>query len=186
MKNIVLIGYRCTGKSSVGNILARRLKRPFWDTDGLITEQSQMSIDELVSIYGWEYFRMREKKIVRKVSRERGSVIATGGGVLEDHENAETLKKGSVVVWLSADIDTIMNRMKSDPGSAHKRPSLSQDDPFKEVQNIMKRREPGYRRSADFIIDTSRKDIESTADEICSFLERDYTCQATQQENSLQ
>jgi len=171
MLNIVLIGYRCTGKSSVGNMLAIRLRRPFWDTDGLITEQSRMSISEIVSRYGWDYFRMREKEIVRKVSREYGSVIATGGGVLEDHENAETLKKGSVVVWLSADINTILNRMKSDPHSIHNRPSLSLDDHFKEAQNIMKRREPGYRRSADFIIDTSRKDIESTADEICSFLD---------------
>ncbi|HEN20760.1 MAG TPA: hypothetical protein ENN86_01985, partial [Desulfobacteraceae bacterium] len=69
MKNIVLIGYRCTGKSSAGNILATRLRRPFWDTDGMIIEQSQMSIDEIVSRYGWDSFRMREKEIVRKVSR---------------------------------------------------------------------------------------------------------------------
>jgi shikimate kinase len=172
MKNIVLMGYRCTGKSSVGMKIAERLRMHFFDTDHLIVEQSHMSIRELVNEGGWSLFRRKEKDVIRKLASTVGSVIATGGGAFEDHENGERLKRNGLVIWLHADAETVIQRMKSDRMSIHQRPSLSADDLYTEVITTMEKREPTYRRIADFTIDTSTKSIGTIVDEICTFAEK--------------
>jgi len=171
MKNIVLLGYRCTGKSSVGIKIAERFHMDFFDTDHLIVEQSHMSIRELVNKGGWSLFRKKERDVIRKIAAIVGSVIATGGGAFEDPENSERLKRNSLFIWLHADAETVIQRMESDQGSIDQRPSLSTDDLHTEVINTMGKREPVYRRIADFTIDTSIKSIESIVDEICTFIE---------------
>ncbi|MBN2515646.1 MAG: shikimate kinase [Deltaproteobacteria bacterium] len=171
MKNIVLLGYRCTGKSSAGMKIAERLRMRFFDTDHLIVEQSRMSIGELVNEGGWSLFRRKEKNVIRKLASTVGSVIATGGGAFEDPENREHLKRNGLFIWLHADAKTVIRRMESDQKSAHQRPSLSADDVYTEVVTTMGKREPEYRRIADFTIDTSTKSIESVVDEICTFVE---------------
>jgi shikimate kinase len=171
MKNIVLMGYRCTGKSSVGMKIAERLRMHFFDTDHLIVEQSHMSIRELVNEGGWSLFRRKEKDVIRKLASTVRSVIATGGGAFEDPENGECLKRNGLVIWLHADADTVIKRMESDRMSIHQRPSLSADDLYTEVITTMEKREPAYRRIADFTIDTSTKSIGSIVDEICTFVE---------------
>ena len=171
MKNIVLLGYRCTGKSSVGMKIAERLRMHFFDTDHLIVEQSHMSIRELVNEGGWSLFRKKERDVIRKIATTVGSVIATGGGAFEDPENSERLKRNGLFIWLHADPETVIQRIESDRMSIHQRPSLSADDLHTEVATTMGKREPVYRQIADFAIDTSTKSIESIVDEICTFIE---------------
>jgi len=171
MKNVVLMGYRCTGKSSVGIKIAERLRMRFFDTDHLIVEQSHLSIRELVNEGGWNLFRRKEKDVIRKLATIVGSVIATGGGAFEDPENGVCLKRNGLVIWLHADADTVIKRMESDRINIHQRPSLSADDLYTEVITTMEKREPAYRQIADFTIDTSTKSIGSIVDEICSFIE---------------
>ena len=77
--NIVLTGYRCSGKTSVGKILAKKLGRKFLDTDELIEEHSGCPIDKIIRSRGWNYFREIEKAVIKKAVREDNLVMATGG-----------------------------------------------------------------------------------------------------------
>ena len=110
MKNIVLIGFMGTGKTSVGRMLAARLGCAFHDLDKKIAERSGMSIPEMFARCGEPYFRAREKEAVREAAGRSGLVIATGGGTVKDAENVAMLRENGILVALTADIDTILLR----------------------------------------------------------------------------
>ena len=184
MKNIILIGYRCTGKTSVGKTLSERLALPLFDTDDLITREAGMSVGEIVQEGGWPLFRRKEHDVIRRLSSLEGSVIASGGGAFEDPENREVLKDYGLFIWLTADVKTIVERMLADRKSDDQRPPLSDGDLEAEAAAILKRREPVYRQLATFTIDTSQKGIDSITDEICDFLQKEQICQETPSERS--
>jgi len=171
MKNIILIGYRCTGKTSVGKKLSERLCLPFFDTDDLIIERAGMSIRKIVEKGGWNLFRRKEKEAIMGLSSMQASILATGGGAFENQKNGEALKKNGLFIWLTADVKTIMERMLADQNSGSQRPSLSDDEIYTETTMILKKREPTYRELADFTVDTSVKRIEGVVDDILTFLE---------------
>jgi shikimate kinase len=93
--NIVLIGYRCSGKTAVGKILAKELGRDFLDMDALIEENARCSIETIISQNGWNHFRGIERGLTEEVSSKDNLVIATGGGIVMDEENVKNLKKGA-------------------------------------------------------------------------------------------
>ncbi|MBW2330922.1 MAG: shikimate kinase [Deltaproteobacteria bacterium] len=95
--NIVLIGYRGTGKTSVGAALSKRLGKAFCDTDDYIEEKVKRPISDMVAREGWAFFRAQEKQAIREVSSRKDCVIAAGGGAILDPENVENLKKNGVV-----------------------------------------------------------------------------------------
>lgn len=105
--NIILIGYRCSGKTTVGRILAQDMKRDLMDTDRLIEEKTRLSIPLYVSQKGWRRFRELEREIIRELATQDNLVIGTGGGVVMDRENVKTLKRNGWVVWLKADSSII-------------------------------------------------------------------------------
>ncbi len=168
--NIVLIGYRGTGKSTVGRRIARTLNKSFYDTDEMIQKRDGRVIKEIVEEDGWEFFRKEEKKVIGKLSSVRGSVIATGGGAVMDKKNLNILRRRGFFVWLTADVETIIKRIQKNNISYEQRPSLSQDDLYKETINILEERTPIYKKLADFTVDTSGKNIAGVEKEICSFL----------------
>ena len=92
-RNLVLIGYRATGKTSVGAELARMLHRPFVDLDQVLVAEAGQSVAEIVARGGWEEFRRREKDLVERYRHRRGQVLATGGGVVLDPENVRALRE---------------------------------------------------------------------------------------------
>ena len=184
MKNIILIGYRCTGKTSVGKELSERLGLPFIDTDGLIMLDAGMPIDEIVQKGGWPLFRRKEQEVIAGLSSAEDIVIAPGGGALEDPENREALRQNGLFVWLTADIKTIVERMRSDRKSDGQRPPLSDGDLEAQTALIIKKREPTYRQLANLTIDTSHKGIDAITDTICDFLEKEQTCQEIPSERS--
>lgn len=168
--NVVLIGYRCTGKTSVGKRLAEKLRVPFYDTDDLIETAAGCTIREIVAQQGWSSFREREKEVIRTLAAGERRVIATGGGAVMDGENAEVLKRHGILIWLEADTETIVDRMCGDEESCSKRPSLTGEDICEETAEVLKMRTPVYSLLADFTVNTGEKGIGQITDEIHQFL----------------
>ena len=169
---IVLIGYRCTGKTAVGKRIAERLGLPFYDTDELIQGQSGKTVREIVDEGGWDAFRAAEKEIIKQLPTAGDAVIAAGGGAPMDAENREVLRRTGTCIWLIADERTIVERMQNDHASAAQRPPLSDDGLEKETAKILEAREPVYQEAADCIVDTAHKGIDAVVDEVCAALDR--------------
>ena len=119
--NIVLIGYRGTGKSTVGKLLAMRLGRQFVSTDEEIIKRAKRTIPEIVAQEGWEYFRDLESEVCREFAGRDRLVIDTGGGAILRTQNVEALKKSGTLFWLTASVETITKRI----GRDNQRPSLT-------------------------------------------------------------
>ena len=115
--NIVLIGMRGSGKTTVGKILARKLGRELIEMDELIIQRAGLSITEIVARYGWSKFRDVEEEIVSDVAGLNNIVNATGGGVVTKEKNIVQLKKNGVLVWLKASVDTLVD-IRDNPESS--------------------------------------------------------------------
>ncbi len=170
--NIVLVGYRGTGKTSIGIALSKRLGWDFCDTDDYIEGKVKRPISDMVATEGWAFFRAKEKEAIREVSSRKDCVIAAGGGVILDPENVENLKKKGVVVLLEATTHTILERMRSDEKTEQQRPSLTGKDPYEEIEEVLEFRRPLYRTAMDFSVDTTSKSIDQVLDEIIQKLEK--------------
>ncbi len=153
--NIVLIGYRCSGKTEVGKILARELEKDFLDTDELIEDNAGCSIEAIISRDGWNHFREIEKSLIEKVSRRNNLIIATGGGVVMDEDNLKNLKKNAWIVWLNGESEVLRERMDKEQRSGKIRPSLTGEDSLEEIKQVMDVRIPLYEKTATFVVDTS-------------------------------
>ena len=161
MKNIALIGFMGTGKTSVGRILAKTIGWDFIDTDEVITRQTGMDISDIFHCYGEQYFRREESKVVELVCRLKRHVIATSGGVILNGENKKLLKENAFLICLLASPEEILKRVKCD----YSRPLLEVENPIKIINNLMKIREPYY-QCADLFINTSNKNMEEIIEEI--------------------
>lgn len=153
--NIVLIGYRCSGKTAVAKIVARELGRDFLDMDALIEENAGCSIETIVSRRGWDHFREIEKRLVEEVSERDNLVIATGGGVVVDEGNVKNLRKNGWIVWLNGKAEVLKERMDKQQRSGKIRPSLTGADPLEEIKQVLDVRTPLYERTATLVVDTS-------------------------------
>ena len=168
--NLVLIGFRATGKTQAGRELARALGRDFVDLDEVLVQEAGRTIQELVALSGWAEFRRREKALVQRYAGRRGLVLATGGGVVLDPENVEALQAGGLIVWLTAPPAAIQRRLALDlPGGAS-RPSLTSRDPRAEVEEVLKSREPLYRAAARVVVHTDNLTVPEVVQEILSAL----------------
>jgi shikimate kinase len=164
--NIILIGYRASGKTAAGRELARMLDRPFFDTDRMIFGKTGRTIREIVEESGWQAFREVEKTVIWELSGLDGAVIATGGGAVMDPDNVAMLREGGRFVWLQADARILALRMSRDRNGAAQRPSLTGAGTLEEVERVLVKRVPVYRVVADVIVDTAGKDPAGIAEEI--------------------
>jgi shikimate kinase len=164
--NIYLIGYRCTGKTTVGHALAEKYHRPFIDADAAIVGQYHMSITEMVKRYGWSCFREREKGIIEQLCRQPGRVVATGGGVILDPCNVSQMRDTGTVVWLRAGMETIRNRMAADAATDGQRPVLTEKGLMAEIAQTLNERYPLYLAAAHFSVDTDHRTIDAICGEI--------------------
>ena len=161
--NIVLVGYRGTGKSTVGRLLASRLGRELVSTDAEIIKRAQRSIPEIVAQKGWEHFRDLESDICREFSGRDQLVIDTGGGAILRVQNVEALKKNGTVFWLTASVETIAKRI----GSNNQRPSLTGTKSFvDEIQDVLRERTPKYQAAADHSIATDNRSLNQLVETI--------------------
>ena len=153
--NIVLIGYRCSGKTAVGKIIARNLKRDFYDTDALIENSAGCSIEAIISRDGWECFRETERQMVAAAAEKDDLVIATGGGVVMDQANMVNLRRKGLIVWLDARMEVLQKRMAKDQQTGNTRPSLTGGDSLHEIKQVLDYRRPLYEKEAAITVDTS-------------------------------
>jgi len=169
--NIVLIGYRGAGKTTVGRRLAARLKMTFVDTDDLIEERQGAPISAIVKSHGWGHFRKLERSTIEDISKGDHLIIAPGGGAVLDTDNVSVLRKNGVIIWLKADKQTLLKRMNQDPGTNTRRPTLTGKGTSEELKEVMSLREPIYERVSEIQIDTSTLDVETVVERVLAILD---------------
>jgi shikimate kinase len=161
--NLVLIGYRGTGKSAVAAILSQKLGMAAVSLDEEIVREAGISIPEIVERHGWPWFRDLESEIVERLARRDRLILDTGGGVILRPRNVENLRRGGVLFWLKASVDAIVERIQE----STERPSLTEGRSFlEEVEEVLSERLPLYRAAADREIDTDPLTAAAVADEI--------------------
>ncbi|NGZ03237.1 MAG: shikimate kinase [Nitrospira sp. WS238] len=165
--NVVLIGYRGTGKSSVGKVLAERLDRPLLSTDAEVVRLAGQTIPAIVEQHGWEYFRDLESKVCQELAGQNGLIIDTGGGAILRSQNVDVFKQTGRLFWLTASVETIAKRIGSDT----QRPSLTGTKSFvDEIRDVLQDRLPKYQAAGDYVIETEGRSLSQVADEILSKL----------------
>jgi shikimate kinase len=165
--NIVLIGMRGSGKTTVGKILAQKMGRELIEMDELITRKAGLSIPEIVEKYGWGKFRDIEEELTGEVAGRDNVINASGGGVVTRENNIIKLKKSGILVWLQAGVDTLVSRTGEDTD----RPPLVEGRSRREDMEItFKERKPLYQQAADLTINTENKTPEEVADLVINLL----------------
>ncbi|HEQ60132.1 MAG TPA: shikimate kinase [Firmicutes bacterium] len=161
--NIVLIGYRGTGKTAVGRVLAERLGWPLVSLDALIVERAGRSIPEIVKAEGWEHFRDLETEVIRECAAKDRHILDAGGGCVLRPENVTALRKNGLLFWLQAAVSTIAERIQDDT----QRPSLTGSKSFtEEISDVLRERNEKYRAAADYAVNTDSLSVEAVAQRI--------------------
>ena len=164
--NIILIGYRGTGKTAVGKAVSKRLGRPFYDVDEFLEEKIGRTISDMVATEGWPFFRAREKEVIKEISAIEDCVIATGGGAVMDKDNVACLSNHGLFVLLKADIPTMIQRIQGDASSRQQRPDLLDGGIYEETETMIRQRMPVYEEVADISVDTTNLTIEEVVKKI--------------------
>jgi len=161
--NLVLIGYRGTGKSTVAKLLAKRLGMEIVSLDQEIVQQAGRSIPEIVAEQGWPYFRNLESQVTKRVAQRDNLIIDAGGGVILRQENVEHLRRNGRLFWLRATVPVIVARIEA----GTERPALTAGKSFtEEVEEVLRERTPLYEAAADYRIDTDNITAEQAAAEV--------------------
>src|SRR5690242_1631173 len=158
--NIVLIGYRGTGKSTIGKAVAARLGRELVSTDKEIVRRAGSSIPEIVAAHGWDYFRDLESAVCQELAEQNNLVIDTGGGAILRQQNVDVFKRNGRLIWLTASVETIAARIGGDT----QRPSLTgTKSHVEEIRDVLTERTPKYQAAADLTIATDGRSVDELA-----------------------
>jgi shikimate kinase len=169
LPNLVLIGYRGTGKSTIGRALSARLGLPYLSLDEEIVRRAGRSIPEIVAASGWDRFRDLESEVVRDAAAVHGRVLDTGGGVVLRPENVERLRRSGVLFLLRAQVKDIVKRIGGDAG----RPSLTgTKSSAEEVEEVLAQRKDRYEAAADEVVDTSALAADAAVERIAASFRR--------------
>jgi len=168
--NLFLVGMMGAGKSTIGRLLARRMKRPFFDSDLEIEQRCGVSVPVIFDIEGEAGFRAREAQIVAEFTEREGIILATGGGAVLDAESRQRLAARGTVVYLHAPPADLHERVRHDKN----RPLLATADPLAKLESLYAERDPLYREIADLVIDTGRQSASTLARELQGRLEENW------------
>lgn len=164
LKNIVLIGMSGVGKTTIGKALSIALDRKFIDTDSLIEEESGISINDIFTIYGEDYFRKLECRVISELYEEENLIISTGGGIVLNNTNITMLKEKGILILLESSVESIVNNIKDD---VNVRPLLNnKGNIYKKVEEMYNSRKRLYISSADFVVFVDGKSIDEIIYEI--------------------
>ena len=158
--NIALIGMMGSGKSTIGKLLADKLNLNFIDTDEEIIKLSNCSINKIFETQGEESFRTIETIVLSKTLKRDNQIIATGGGIIKKEENRNLLKE-ITTIYLKADKETILGRVKND----NTRPLLNTENLSNTIKKILSEREHLYEQSK-YVVDTTNKTTNEVVNEI--------------------
>jgi shikimate kinase len=163
---IALIGYRGTGKTTVAQVLARRLGWDWVDADVEVEFRAGKSIAIIFADYGEAAFRDLEAQVVAALCGRERTVLALGGGAVLRDDNRKAIQSCQAAVWLQADAEVLAERISGDPTTAARRPNLTNHGGRTEIETVLALREPFYRACATLEVDTDSKDPAQIADEI--------------------
>lgn len=168
IKNVVLIGFMGTGKSSCGRVLASQLGFRFVDLDKAIEQKWDMTIPEMFEKYGESFFWEKEKEMCREIAAKRSVVIATGGGTVKDPDNVRALRSTGKIICLTASVDTVLERTMKHG----ERPLLdAYEDRRQGIEELMKARKEMYAQ-ADYCVDTSQLSPMQVAKDIANYMKK--------------
>jgi len=152
-RNIILIGPMGSGKSTIGNIIARRLHREFQDSDHFIEQRTGVDIARIFDVEGEQGFRDRESNALNELLRANDRVIATGGGSILREENRQLLKQKGYIIFLDTSVNQQMHRLRRDK----KRPLLQTENPRERLETLLAERRPIYLDLADLAVKTDKR-----------------------------
>ncbi|MDK2918452.1 MAG: shikimate kinase [Candidatus Petromonas sp.] len=162
-KNIVLIGFMGTGKTTVGKKVAEKISLSFIDSDEEIVKKSGMSINEIFNRFGEEYFRKIEGEVIEELSNLEGYVISTGGGIVKNQENILNLKGKGAIIYLNGSAKKIEENIKKD---ADNRPLLKTDNVLNKIISLLEERKDLYRKAMDFEIIIDSLSVDEVAEKV--------------------
>ncbi len=168
--NLYLVGYRCTGKTSVGRLLSDAMGWTFVDMDNELVAEAKIPIEDIVASRGWQYFRKKEGRLLIQLSQTERQVIATGGGVVTVGSNIAAMRTSGKVVWLQARPAVIAERMVKDSNAMGQRPPLLGEDSLTEIEEILEERMPLYDEAKHFRVETDNLTPEEVAGQILKWL----------------
>ena len=174
--NIVLIGMSGAGKTTVGRYISSRLGMKFMDTDDIIVFNTGKTIHDIFGEHGEKYFRDLENKVIESLKSNNGMVISTGGGVVLNKNNIDILNESGNIFLLDANIETLINNIKSSPKSKEHRPLLYDHNLDASIKELYNRRKELYFSSADYIIQVNNRTIEDIGSEIIYIFEQLNPC----------
>lgn len=165
-RNIVFVGLMGAGKTSIGRRVAARLGIPFFDSDHEIEGASRMTIPELFEAYGEAEFRALEERVLHRLLSENPRVVSTGGGAFMNPAIREEIRATGLSVWLNADLDVLMERVKK----RQNRPLLRAADPVAVMKRLMEERYPVY-ATADIVVKTRDAHRDVIVEEVLQAME---------------
>ena len=165
MALLFLIGYRGSGKTTVGKIVANRLGWAFVDADADLEERHGRTIRDIFTTEGELGFRDKEAAVLADLCARTNTVIATGGGIVLREANRQLLKRHGSVAWLTADPAVLLERIQADPTTAERRPNMASGG-LAEIEQLLAVREPLYRACTDVVVPVGALSPEQAADAI--------------------
>ena len=164
--NLILVGYRGSGKSTIGPLVAERLGWKFIDLDELIVKRAGRTVKQIFDSEGEPGFRRLEREALESLRKAKGQVIALGGGAVVDPDIRVLVKRIGRVIWLVAPPSVLWSRISADRNSTDNRPSLTAAGGLTEVERMLAEREPHYRAMANHVVQTMPDPPEKVAEAI--------------------
>ncbi len=166
---LFLIGMRGSGKSTIARLVAHELGWNWLDADDELEKRYGQSIRAIFAAEGEAGFREKESDVLAQLCRLARHVIATGGGIVLREHNRALLRSSGRIVWLTADIETLWQRVQADSATTERRPPLTIGGRA-ETEEIIQLREPLYRQCADYVVDTTGREPNDIAAEILRWM----------------
>ncbi len=164
--NIFFVGLMGAGKTTIGKLLAKKLKKTFYDTDHEIEKKLGVKVSVIFELEGEEGFRKRETQMINELTNKKDIILATGGGAVLSEENRRLLKERGKVIYLNAKPQNLVKRMAFDKD----RPLLQQGNMLDTLNNLYKERHPLYLGVSSFVVDTGQQKTQTIINKIEALL----------------
>ena len=159
-KNIILCGFMGCGKSTIGNLLSKKMGMSFVDLDSYIEKRENKTVAEIFADSGEEYFRQIEKEVSKELARKKALIIATGGGTLTFRENVDVFKNSGKIVLLDVPVEVVSERLREDTT----RPLLNRPDKEQAMRELYEKRMPLYQNAADIVVNAANSPLQVCMD----------------------